>query len=102
MALCSLDVKEPEKPADFDTNPRARANYLVNMKAILNDKRGNHGERCHVNYKLEIARAVSPLPLPNTLDYFTDMRIQPSSSTTNFTYPTTSTSEAAPIPSHRT
>ncbi|EUC62471.1 DNA-directed RNA polymerase [Rhizoctonia solani AG-3 Rhs1AP] len=50
-----LEVEEPPPPADDD--PRARATYLFKMKSILTDKRNNHGERCHVNYKLEVARA---------------------------------------------
>ncbi|CAE6461591.1 unnamed protein product [Rhizoctonia solani] len=50
-----LEVEEPPQPTDDD--PRARATYLFKMKSILTDKRNNHGERCHVNYKLEVARA---------------------------------------------
>ncbi|CAE6464323.1 unnamed protein product [Rhizoctonia solani] len=50
-----LDLEEPPQPTDED--PRARAKYLFQMKSILTDKRNNHGERCSVNYKLEVARA---------------------------------------------
>ncbi|KAG9104531.1 DNA-directed RNA polymerase [Ceratobasidium sp. 370] len=66
-----LKVEEPQKPEDFDSNPRARANYLVNMKAILNDKRNNHGERCYMNYKLEVARAFinDEFYLPHNVDF---------------------------------
>ncbi|KAG8771324.1 DNA-directed RNA polymerase [Ceratobasidium sp. 428] len=66
-----LKVDEPQKPGDFDTNPRARANYLVNMKAILNDKRNNHGERCYMNYKLEVARAFinDEFYMPHNVDF---------------------------------
>ncbi|KAG9125065.1 DNA-directed RNA polymerase [Ceratobasidium sp. 392] len=66
-----LDIEEPQKPADFDSNPRARASYLVNMKAILNDKRNNHGERCYTNYKLEVARAFinDEFYMPHNVDF---------------------------------
>jgi DNA-directed RNA polymerase len=57
-------------PEDFDVNPRSKANYLVNMKGVLNEKRNNHGERCSVNYKLEVARAVSfSVPFQERLAY---------------------------------
>ncbi|QRW12717.1 DNA-dependent RNA polymerase [Ceratobasidium sp. AG-Ba] len=66
-----LTVEEPAKPADFDENPRARANYLLQMKGILNDKRNNHGERCYMNYKLEVARAYinDEFYMPHNVDF---------------------------------
>ncbi|KAH7334818.1 hypothetical protein B0J17DRAFT_770366 [Rhizoctonia solani] len=64
-----LDIEEP--PAPVDDDPRARASYLFQMKTILTDKRNNHGERCHVNYKLEVARAFvnDEFYLPHNLDF---------------------------------
>ncbi|KAG8746033.1 DNA-directed RNA polymerase [Ceratobasidium sp. 414] len=66
-----LKIEEPPKPDDFDSNPRAKANYLVNMKAILTDKRNNHGERCYMNYKLEVARAFinDEFYMPHNVDF---------------------------------
>ncbi|CAE6354241.1 unnamed protein product [Rhizoctonia solani] len=64
-----LDIEEPPKPADDD--PRARATYLFKLKSILADKRNNHGERCNVNYKLEVARAFvnDEFYMPHNLDF---------------------------------
>ncbi|KAG8691426.1 DNA-directed RNA polymerase [Ceratobasidium sp. 423] len=64
-----LDIEEPPKPEDDD--PRARATYLFKMKSILTDKRNNHGERCQVNYKLEVARAFvnDEFYMPHNVDF---------------------------------
>ncbi|CEL52694.1 DNA-directed RNA polymerase, mitochondrial [Rhizoctonia solani AG-1 IB] len=64
-----LDIEEPPQPTDED--PRARATYLFKMKSILADKRNNHGERCNVNYKLEVARAFvnDEFYMPHNLDF---------------------------------
>ncbi|CAE6504203.1 unnamed protein product [Rhizoctonia solani] len=64
-----LEIEEPPQPEDDD--PRARATYLFQMKSILTDKRNNHGERCHVNYKLEVARAFvnDEFYMPHNLDF---------------------------------
>lgn len=63
----SLEIEEPKKPEEFEEGDkekiRERAIYLSRMKEILTLKRNNHGERCAVNYKLEVARAVSCCPL---------------------------------------
>jgi DNA-directed RNA polymerase len=55
----SLDLEEPEKPENFDTDQKAKLVYLVKLQDVLNARRNNHSERCSVNYKMEIARAVS-------------------------------------------
>ncbi|KAJ1306117.1 hypothetical protein OPQ81_010828 [Rhizoctonia solani] len=64
-----LDIEEPPKPEDDD--PRAKATYLFKMKSILTEKRNNHGERCHVNYKLEVARAFvnDEFYIPHNVDF---------------------------------
>ncbi|CAE6492233.1 unnamed protein product, partial [Rhizoctonia solani] len=64
-----LDIEEPPKPEEDD--PRARATYLLKLKSILTDKRNNHGERCNVNYKLEVARAFvnDEFYMPHNLDF---------------------------------
>lgn len=55
----NLDLSDPEKPADYDTNDITKKEYLQVLKETINKRRNNHSERCNVNYKLEIARAVS-------------------------------------------
>ena len=55
----NLDLPDPEKPADYDTNDVVKKNYLISLKETINKRRNNHSDRCNVNYKLEIARAVS-------------------------------------------
>ena len=54
----AIDV---EKPVDAETDPRARDTYRQRIKKALQERRASHSNRCDVNYKLEIARAVSPL-----------------------------------------
>ena len=49
---------EPERPADYDTNLKARNDYQAAVRDAAAAKRNNHSERCSLNYKMEIARAV--------------------------------------------
>jgi DNA-directed RNA polymerase, mitochondrial len=49
---------EPEKPENYDTDPRARSNYLARQKAYVAARANNHSDRCSTNYKIEIARTV--------------------------------------------
>lgn len=61
------DMPEPEKPANLDTDPKAKVVYLQRQRSYMADKANNHSERCNVNYKVEIARTVSqPEPLSCT------------------------------------
>lgn len=53
------DVPEPMKPDNYDSDPKARLIYLTRQKAWSQGKSNNHSDRCSVNYKVEIARAVS-------------------------------------------
>jgi DNA-directed RNA polymerase len=55
----AYDVPEPEKPENYDTDPKARMIYLMRQKTWSEAKANNHSDRCSVNYKIEIARAVS-------------------------------------------
>ncbi len=48
---------EPQPPAD--NNMKDRALYMYNLKLYNQEKANNHSSRCNVNYKIEIARAVS-------------------------------------------
>lgn len=54
-----FDGPPPEKPANAETDPHARMAYLARAKKYAQDKAANHSDRCSVNYKIEIARAVS-------------------------------------------
>jgi DNA-directed RNA polymerase, mitochondrial len=51
-----LEMQEPEKP--LDAGPEAMSNYKEKLKNYLIAKANNHSDRCNVNYKIEIARAV--------------------------------------------
>ena len=66
------DLPEPQRPENYETDPKARLIYLTRQKAWSEGKANNHSDRCSVNYKIEIARAVSctyaiPLPFANAL-----------------------------------
>ena len=54
-----FDLPEPVKPVNFESDPAARVTYLAKMKTYTRDKADAHSDRCSVNYKVEIARAVS-------------------------------------------
>lgn len=53
---------EPERPPNYDVDPKARAVYLTRQKAYLAAKANNHSDRCSTNYKIEIARTVRTPP----------------------------------------
>ena len=53
------DVPESQKPEDCETDQKSRMVYLARQKAWSEGKSNNHLDRCSVNYKVEIARAVS-------------------------------------------
>lgn len=57
------DKPEPELPENYTTDMKARSIYVARMKAYNQHKANNHSDRCSVNYKLEIARAVRGFPL---------------------------------------
>nr|ASF90204.1 hypothetical protein SPAR04594 [Bartheletia paradoxa] len=61
-ALGELPAENPPeedipRPVGYDTDPKIKSNHLRLLKKIQADRRNNHGQRCDVNYKLEIARA---------------------------------------------
>ena len=62
-----FETPEPEKPENYDTDPKARLVYLMRQRGWSQNKASNHSERCSVNYKIEIARAVSCLGSPSHL-----------------------------------
>lgn len=55
-----FDGVEPVKPDTYDTDPKVRSVYVQRLKAYNQTKAANHSDRCSVNYKIEIAKAVSP------------------------------------------
>jgi len=62
--LCKIppavfDKPEPKKPENYDTDVQAKSIYSQRLKGHVQDKANNHSERCSVNYKIEISRAVS-------------------------------------------
>ena len=52
------DLPEPSKPESYESDPKARMVYLARQKAWSQGKANNHSDRCSVNYKVEISRAV--------------------------------------------
>lgn len=54
-----FDVPEPQKPENYESDQKARIIHLARQKGWSQDKASNHSDRCSVNYKVEIARAVS-------------------------------------------
>lgn len=53
------NVPEPQRPENYDSDQKARITYLARQKVWSQEKASNHSDRCSVNYKMEIARAVS-------------------------------------------
>ena len=53
------DEPEPTPPENMDLDIKTKSIHLQRMKAYNHSKANNHSERCNVNYKIEIARAVS-------------------------------------------
>ena len=49
---------DPVKPDNYATDIKAKAAYMLAMQQATAEKRNNHSERCSLNYKVEIARAV--------------------------------------------
>ncbi|SNX82186.1 related to RPO41 - DNA-directed RNA polymerase, mitochondrial [Melanopsichium pennsylvanicum] len=57
MPPIEMETPEPEKPANYDHDIKARSVYLQRLKQWNQQRASNHSQRCDVNYKLEIARA---------------------------------------------
>lgn len=53
------DEPEPEKTSEMETDQKARSLFIQRYRKWLVSKANNHSDRCSVNYKIEIARAVS-------------------------------------------
>lgn len=61
----------PPKPENYDTDPKAKFNWVTEVKEIQTTERNNHSLRCDVNYKVETARAFLNLPMffPHNMDF---------------------------------
>ncbi|KAJ1930213.1 DNA-directed RNA polymerase [Tieghemiomyces parasiticus] len=66
-----LDLALPEKPANYDTDAKARIDYQRRRRAVQIAISNNHSLRCSANYKVEIARAFLDYPFyfPHNLDF---------------------------------
>ena len=53
------DEPEPQRPDNFEFDKAAKTVYIERQKMWMQNKAANHSDRCSVNYKIEIARAVS-------------------------------------------
>lgn len=96
------DLPEPQKPENYESDPKARLVYLTRQKVWSEGKANNHSDRCSVNYKIEIARAVSyTIPLCPSYRLLT-LTIYYSSWATSSTSLTTWTSVAEHTPSRHT
>ena len=58
------DVEEPVLEEGKEHNLQAKSQYIQRHKMWSSNKANNHSDRCNVNYKIEIARAVRLLSMP--------------------------------------
>ena len=85
------DEAEPQRPENLEFDNQAKSIYLERQKMWLQNKAANHSDRCSVNYKVEIARAVC---IPQLLNGQNTNFVR-SSCVTPFTCRTTSISVVA-------
>ncbi|THG95963.1 hypothetical protein EW026_g5773 [Hermanssonia centrifuga] len=62
---------EPEKPENFDRDPKAKTIYYARHRQYAVGKANNHSDRCNINYKIEIARTFlgDTIYLPHNVDF---------------------------------
>jgi DNA-directed RNA polymerase len=53
-----MEIDYPPEPAP-GTDPKVRYEWITEMKRLNTERRNDHSTRCDVNFKVEIARAVS-------------------------------------------
>lgn len=58
IPAASKDFVLPPEPAMSD-DPKVRHKWVEEVKMMKNEVRNNHSQRCSINFKVEIARAVS-------------------------------------------
>ncbi|KAI9322383.1 hypothetical protein BX666DRAFT_1894345 [Dichotomocladium elegans] len=61
----------PPKPENYDTDPKAKFQWVNSVKQIQTAEKNMHSLRCDVNYKVETARAFLNLPMyfPHNMDF---------------------------------
>jgi DNA-directed RNA polymerase len=61
----------PPKPPDCDTNLQARKEWCAASKKAEKEYRDNHFQRCHISYKIEVARMFlgETIYFPHTIDF---------------------------------
>ncbi|KAI9300871.1 hypothetical protein BJ944DRAFT_170100 [Cunninghamella echinulata] len=61
----------PPKPDNYQTDPKAKFNWVNRVKEIQTMEKNYHSLRCDVNYKVETARAFLNLPMyfPHNMDF---------------------------------
>ncbi|EJU00189.1 DNA/RNA polymerase [Dacryopinax primogenitus] len=52
-----LEGEDPVKPDNYETDPKAKRDFVRAMSTSIQKRHENHSMRCDTNYKLEIARA---------------------------------------------
>ncbi|KAJ2386139.1 DNA-directed RNA polymerase, partial [Coemansia sp. RSA 2559] len=66
-----IDIPEPEKPANFETDKKAKLEYYAKRNEWKNKRVNQHSMRCDCNYKVEIAKAFlnHPMYFPHNIDF---------------------------------
>jgi DNA-directed RNA polymerase len=61
----------PPKPSNYDRSPKARKIWHIASKEAENEYRRHHLQRCHVNYKIEVARMFlgETIYFPHNIDF---------------------------------
>jgi DNA-directed RNA polymerase len=61
----------PPKPSNYSTSLKARKEWLATSEEAANKYRRHHLQRCHVNYKIEIARMFlgETIYFPHNIDF---------------------------------
>lgn len=90
------DEPEPARPENMEFDNKAKTVYIERQKMWQQAKAANHSDRCSVNYKVEIARAVS---IAARVPSRTGLTTSYSSWVIPSTSPTTSTSVVVHTPS---
>ena len=62
---------EPIRPANMDTDNKAKVVFLQRQKQWMQARAANHSDRCSVNYKVDIARAFlgDTIYFPHNVDF---------------------------------
>jgi DNA-directed RNA polymerase, mitochondrial len=101
MPPAVFDQPVPEPPENMD-DLEERSHHIIRHRVWAQNKANTHSERCGVNYRVEIARAVSnpSLRLSHSLNFLCFPLLFSSSLETPSISPTTWISEDAHTPFH--